>query len=112
VREGQELGGKLLGGLEIGLMPGVDLAERRIWNPVTEIASAGDDLIVGASDNERRAPDSAGFCVDVDAQIKLHLPRQTLPVRAGENALGQRVEMCRKRTGEGTPIGSSVQGVG
>jgi hypothetical protein len=41
VREGQELGGKLLGGLEIGLMPGVDLAKRRIWNPVTEIASAG-----------------------------------------------------------------------
>ena len=30
VRESQELGGKLLGGLEIGLMPGVDLAERRI----------------------------------------------------------------------------------
>ncbi len=60
VREGQELGGKLLGGLEICLMPGVDLAERRIWNPVTEIASAGDDLIVGASDNERRASDPAG----------------------------------------------------
>jgi hypothetical protein len=66
VREGQELGGKLLGGLEIGLMPGIDLVERRIWNPVTEIASAGDDQIVGASDNESRALDPAGFCVDVD----------------------------------------------
>src|SRR6476659_9363993 len=65
-------------------MPGVDLAERRIWNPVTKIASAGHDLIVGASDKGRRAPDPAGFCVDVDLQMKLHLPRRTLPVRAGE----------------------------
>jgi hypothetical protein len=87
-------------GLEIGLMPGIDLAERRIWNPVTAIASAGDNLILDAFDNEGRAPDLAGFCVDVDLQIKLHVSRHTLPVRAGENALGQRVRMCRKRTGE------------
>ena len=81
-------------------MSGVDLAEHRTWNLGTKIASARDDLIVSASDNERRAPDPAGFCVGVDLQTKLHLPRQTLPVRAGENALGQRVEMRRKRTGE------------
>jgi hypothetical protein len=65
-------------------MPGADLAERRIWNPITEIASAGDHLIMGTSENERRAPDPTRFCVDVDLQINSTYsarPSQFVPVR-------------------------------